>query len=101
MSGSTRGPWTVERRGEGFCWPIAEGIPLDRFPLAISIPSPPFAFGELGALVCGPLAEANARLIAAAPDLLEACKRIAADGFGTALGDLEFLRAAIEKAEGR
>lgn len=42
---------------------------------------------------------ANARLIAAAPDLLEACKRIAADGHGTAIGDLEFLCAAIAKAE--
>lgn len=44
---------------------------------------------------------ANARLIAAAPELLEACQRIAADGYGTALGDLEFLKAAIAKAEGR
>lgn len=42
----------------------------------------------------------DARLIAAAPELLEACKRISDACFGVALGDLDFLRAAIAKAEG-
>jgi hypothetical protein len=38
--------------------------------------------------------EANGRLIAAAPDLLEACKAVLATGF-----ERDFLRAAIAKAE--
>lgn len=44
---------------------------------------------------------ANARLIAAAPDLLAACLRILADGYGTALGDLEFMQRAVDKAVGK
>lgn len=46
------------------------------------------------------LPEADAKLIAAAPELLEACKRIVAAPFGVALGDLEVLKAAVAKAEG-
>ena len=41
------------------------------------------------------------RLLEAAPELLEACKRIAAAPHGVALGDLEFLQNAIAKAEDR
>ena len=37
----------------------------------------------------------------AAPELLEACKRISANSYGIALGDLEFLNKAIAKVEGK
>ena len=44
--------------------------------------------------------EANARLIAAAPDLLEALKRCKFDSLNMTLEDREFCRAAISKATG-
>ena len=43
---------------------------------------------------------ANARLIAAAPDLLEALKRCKFDSLNMTLEDREFCRAAIAKATG-
>jgi hypothetical protein len=45
-------------------------------------------------------ARANARLIAAAPDLLEALKRCKFDSLNMTLEDCEFCRAAIAKATG-
>ena len=42
----------------------------------------------------------NARLIAAAPDLLEALKRCKFDSLNMTLEDREFCRAAIAKATG-
>ena len=60
-----------------------------------------FAFGAVVAMVDG---EANARLIAAAPDLLEALKIAETHGmWGTAEGwpVLAQVRAAITKAEGK
>ena len=45
-------------------------------------------------------ADANARLIAAAPDLLEALKRCKFDSLNMTLEDREFCRAAISKATG-
>ena len=45
-------------------------------------------------------ADANARLIAAAPDLLEALKRCKFDSLNMTLEDREFCRAAIAKATG-
>ena len=45
-------------------------------------------------------AHANARLIAAAPDLLEALKRCKFDSLNMTLEDREFCRAAIAKATG-
>ena len=44
--------------------------------------------------------EANARLIAAAPDLLDALKRCKFDSLNMTLEDREFCRAAISKATG-
>ncbi|HUH49354.1 MAG TPA: hypothetical protein VLZ56_05800 [Mycoplana sp.] len=43
---------------------------------------------------------ANARLIAAAPELLEALKRCRFDSLNMSLVDLDFCRAAIAKATG-
>jgi len=86
VSGPTPGPWTInEWSGDFQIGPGAE--------LVCEVPK---GHGSQRLE-----AEANARLIAAAPDLLEACKRIAVDGFGVPIGDLEFLRAAIAKAEGQ
>jgi hypothetical protein len=48
----------------------------------------------------GNLGEANARLIAAAPDLLAALRRCKFDSLNMSLQDLEFCRAAIAKAAG-
>jgi hypothetical protein len=42
----------------------------------------------------------NARLISAAPDLLEALKRCRFDSLNMTLADMKFIRAAIAKAEG-
>lgn len=44
--------------------------------------------------------KANARLIAAAPDLLEALKRCKFDSLNMTLEDREFCRAVIAKATG-
>ena len=44
--------------------------------------------------------DANARLIAAAPDLLEALKRCKFDSLNMTIEDLEFCRAAIARATG-
>lgn len=47
-------------------------------------------------------AEANARLIAAAPELLEACKAVANDTSHAIMGKLQAqLRIVIAKAEGK
>jgi len=44
--------------------------------------------------------EANARLIAAAPDLLEACKKaLTVPEYNLGIGVVEALKAAIKKAE--
>ena len=64
------------------------------------------AKGILGSLreFNDPEAEANARLISAAPDLLESCERLynnmMTPPFTIQLEDADFLRAAIAKARG-
>jgi hypothetical protein len=45
--------------------------------------------------------EANARLIAASPELLEAAKRVASNTYFSVDDEFEQLDAAIAKAEGR
>lgn len=46
------------------------------------------------------IGDADKRLIAAAPDLLEALKRCNIDHFGMSLRDTAFCRAAIARATG-
>ena len=50
----------------------------------------------------GQSAEANARLIAAAPELLEALKWVSSHGYagGKSFGEVEIVKKAIAKAEG-
>jgi hypothetical protein len=61
--------------------------------------------GDCGLASCGRarlyVSEADMRLIAAAPDLLEACKRAVQDMTEWDGPTLEILQAAIAKAEGR
>lgn len=47
------------------------------------------------------VAEANARLIAASPDLLEACKNLENDNGAIPDNAWNMIRAAVAKAEGR
>ena len=85
MSGHTPGPWTVTP---------------DSFVMAGSRPS----IGVARIITHAQEFVANARLIAAAPDLLEACRavllaRIVCPEDMSA--EVELVRAAIAKAEGR
>jgi hypothetical protein len=96
MSKHTPGPWTAEEAGRSGCW--------------ISTPVHPFTIVDSiddecrhGAIT-GPNADANARLIAAAPDLLAALKLAVQqnDHDMQMTGDeLRICRAAIAKAEGK
>ncbi len=99
MSAHTPGPWFVThvptsagsafRIGSAFAekgcaWIYADGIRkgiVDAIPRAQEL-------------------AANARLIAAAPDLLAALRRCRFDSLNMSLADLEFCRAAVEKATG-
>ncbi len=101
MSGHTAGPWEVFSTGRG------------RVEVKSVYASPGMDDSQLypaSAISPGVNQEANARLIAAAPDLLEACKAIISEcqlfnegGSGEfvaspSLGSLEKMRAAIAKA---
>ena len=92
MSKHTPGPWkygsklTFSENHRGFSvWQIHHGW-------ALASVQPADADGNEG--------EANARLIAAAPDLLEALKRVALI-LGSQHAALEVIDAAIAKAEGK
>jgi hypothetical protein len=84
MSKHTPGPWVFDNLG---CISAETRDP-------VATVDAPVDFDDLKEI------HANARLIAAAPDLLAACKAISAAPYGVALGDLETLNAAIVKAEG-
>ena len=82
----TKGPWIADLYEDG-CFvirPHGEEGPI---------------IAERGVWTDSP-SHANARLIAAAPDLLEACK-VALYGGGTIAEAAEIVRSAIAKAEGR
>lgn len=78
----TPGPWKFEKRGGSGRAAIEHNIPETDYPFAVWIPSPPFVMGALGCLVCKTNgicpdeSEANARLIAAAPELLAIVKEL-------------------------
>jgi hypothetical protein len=87
MSKHTPGPWTIDVAYGG--WSIrSKGIML-----ALS-------GGSISTWITPEDEDAaNARLIAAAPDLLEALKRVCSHGYRTS-PDWDNARAAIAKAEG-
>jgi hypothetical protein len=78
------GGWAIECDSHGV---IAVAIQRDKHPLA-------------GKEVTWDEAAANARLIAAAPKLLEALRRCKFDSLNMSLADLDFCRAAYAKATG-
>ncbi len=100
---------------------VLEPLGKQEWGFSIQMPYPPFALGSTGAVVCTANmpnrseAEANARLIAAAPELLEACRAVLAflDKLENGNDGLAHLRAAVHaplraklqpaiaKAEGR
>ncbi len=95
----TPGPWTVieASRGDSSCG--------DRY---VAVQTPEFAFDVIAPPYLSPIgAFANARLIAAAPNLLEALKAMTDPSFGNPSDPDETRRiealaaAAIAKAEGR
>jgi hypothetical protein len=86
MAGHTPGPWVIGRRGKRNVYSSSVATPI---------------------CMCDSMQEssleeeqANARLIAAAPDLLEALKRCRFDSLNMSMADLEFCRAAYLKAIG-
>ena len=97
MSEHTKGPWTVDEEGwedEGLCI-YGGGVPMSSGEHAVA-----FVVNYGGTVEA---AEANARLIAAAPELLEACRdaaiRLEVGNFPNN-PTYRQLAAAIAKAEG-
>ncbi len=93
----TPGPWTINMDSLG---ESLEGC--------VDIDAPSAHVGALAVVVwkmdedeISPANRANAHLIAAAPDLLAAAKRVYAESmaYDLTIGALEDLQAAIEKAE--
>ena len=107
----TAGPWEIH--GKGISSFLTDQIRKIRpNVIGISTPLPPFAFGEATIFCIGNKAEENARLIAAAPDMLEALKLAEKYVQGidsqqaftspenrVTYKDLQQIRAAILKAE--
>jgi hypothetical protein len=85
VSGHTPGPWKVIAEGPWVCGPVGETVCLMQYISGTPTPTP-----------------ANARLIAAAPELLEACKAmVRATDISAQKEALDYLYAVIAKAEGR
>lgn len=94
MSEHTPAPWTIGFE-KGVSCGLAERNPGYHI---VTAPCPPFAFG---AAVAAVETEANAHLIAAAPELLVAAKQAVTAMEHAGVGFCESaLRAAIAKAEG-
>ncbi len=92
MSAHTPGPWRVRRHGRNFS--ITSGLPGRGLLVVADVFDDTPAMG-------GTPGEADAHLIAAAPDLYAVCNGIAA-GYMDVLGAdaREALRAALKKARG-
>lgn len=107
MSGHTKGPWRVEE-GTTLVWGACNPDDLTNY--GMGYPVAECRITPISSWAKGPDSdegEANARLIAAAPDLLEVAKRLASlehEDMGRAFPsreDIAAARAAIAKAEGR
>jgi hypothetical protein len=101
-----KGPWEYRENNPPGSGGLRSAIdpPYEDWPFLIVMPAAPFAFGKTGAAVSrsqdSPIEEAEeiARLIAAAPDLLEALKLLTEEGDPRGQ---KLARIAIAKAEGR
>ena len=92
----TKGPWKIEPATSGYRAPCDD----DANDVAIIAPDG-LSIGVLWDGVIGPLKDtqdANARLIAAAPDLLEALRDMVSDRDCLSEATIEFARKAIAKA---
>lgn len=89
MSKSTPGPWTWGKRYDGLYGP--NSVPVLEYGAYENMWLPDYR----------PEGPANARLIAAAPDLLAACVQAYGDLIEGREVDIEKLDDAIAKAEGR
>ena len=94
MSKHTAGPWSVDLGSDEDGWPVV--IAAGKIVANVN----PESFSAGVANLIEMPADANALLIAAAPDLLEALKRCKFDSLNMTLEDREFCRAAISKATG-
>lgn len=98
----TPGPWRVEGDALRGWEHRVTAATFDNRDMRLTVADIPNAY-NLAKL--DPEVEANARLIAAAPDLLEACRVLTNTDAGDAMTrlarGLELARAAIAKAEGR
>ena len=96
----TAGPWTVEDPMEGEWWIVQANLASYQWRTIASVPQ-----GDLEEGFPQEVVEANARLIAAAPQLLEALKALLdITPFSSTDKDCRIHReaeAAIAKAEGR
>jgi hypothetical protein len=97
MSTHTPGPWMVEPHADDdeVVYVCANYTVRDGVTRATWIAECDLQDGNL------PENHANARLIAAAPDLLKACKAAIAELITDLSQTADYLRAAIAKAEGR
>jgi len=102
----TKGPWKFnDRRGSPLGAFGYEDLSEEKWPFLITMPCPPFAFGKAGAVL--PIGqseqeqEANAHLIAAAPEMYEALDYLMASLRTPAWNmAVEKAAAALAKARG-
>lgn len=96
MSNHTPGPWVIRFGGN----PLSD----DGFTVASTNAADVRVVAECWPCTCSmedrKTLAANVRLIAAAPELLEACKAAMADDMNDAARVIAMLEAAIAKAEG-
>ena len=95
----TPGPWTFDWEDDNRTWAIVKS-PTGKIVANVNTESGP----DIAPLVSDKMpAQANAQLIASAPDLLDAAQTalecLEGGGFGKAYAE-DVLRAAIRKAEG-
>lgn len=91
----TPGPWVVDPTGSAGGFEV--NSTADPWKAIVTVEANCLGAGE----VSESEAEANAQLIAAAPDLLAVCKRIVAGGMSYPKYDRDLAAAAVAKAEGK